>query len=329
MLSNEELVFAQRYPFTTAAKRAVAANQFSLEEIPENVMARARGIIDALSKGKRYSIPKTKNSEILLNELLAYPVVKVLLSTMGREELYRGFAKSVSKSTFENLTADGMDVVEEVASDLNVNYRLKESVEVPLPDFLRGSGSDEIIKLVNQDLDKGIVKLSTQRFIRYLSSLVRANVLSALPVDLQGVPDSLKTSSRRIGREVAASQKKYFESENLGKVNPAAFPPCFAELYNGLLAGKNLPHLARFDLVTFLVAVGMPAPQIAQMFKSTPNYDERTTLYQVERIAGKSAGTKYTPPSCSTIKAHTFCKDSCNVKHPLQQYRRLLKRKIS
>ena len=104
-------------------------------------------------------------------------------------------------------------------------------------------------------------------------------------------------------------------------------PPCIASLLEALRRGENLPHSARFALAAFmcsyLLAMGKPVEEavaeIAELFKASPDYDERVTRYQVEHICGlRGGGKRYSPPSCRWMRANGLCVAECGVKNPIQ-----------
>jgi DNA primase large subunit len=106
-----------------------------------------------------------------------------------------------------------------------------------------------------------------------------------------------------------------------------AFPPCINALYQVFSSGRHLSHIGRFTLTSFLINVGMPTETVIGLFRSISDYDERMTRYQVEHIAGdKGSRTRYTPPSCDTLRTHSVCTnpdDLCRgIRHPLNYYRR-------
>ena len=60
-------------------------------------------------------------------------------------------------------------------------------------------------------------------------------------------------------------------------------------------------------LATFLLNRGQNVEQIAPLFKNAPDYNERTTMYQLRNLSGVSGGTKYKCPSCEKIKSQDMC----------------------
>jgi DNA primase large subunit len=105
-----------------------------------------------------------------------------------------------------------------------------------------------------------------------------------------------------------------------------ALPPCIRRAFEGLLAGRRESHMERFALTSFLINAGMDVEEIVQLFVSVTDFDEQFTRYQIEHIAGlRGSRTRYTPPSCSTLKTHGVCfnPDSLceHIKHPLSYYK--------
>ncbi|MHB1492678.1 MAG: hypothetical protein ACYCR7_01945 [Thermoplasmataceae archaeon] len=131
-----------------------------------------------------------------------------------------------------------------------------------------------------------------------------------------------------------AREMKY--SGDLGSVDSSCFPPCVLHFLSDARAGVNLPHMARFTMVSFLHHVGMKNEEIMNIFKSAPDFNERITSYQVNHVTGHSSGTEYSPPKCSVLKSNHLCyMDNdyvCNsewLKHPMQYYSYRKRRKDS
>jgi DNA primase large subunit len=281
------------------------------------------------SKNKPYFFDSIASSEDLLqNEILAFPVAKILLSLHGKENLFGKFASMVASSALKHIEREknAKEVLFELAKDLGINFSLAEEpflVSVPVSGFLQIGFNDPSMKLVNQQARGGKVFLDENGFRKFVAEKIFSIVFSSLPVDTAEVPLPFRKLSKQLSSQLANAEMREFEFKFAGKINPNFFPPCIAEMYAQILEGKNLPHLARFDLATFLAAIGLPTEQIIDLFRKTPNFSEKITRYQVERIAGKR-GTKYSPPSCAKLKEHGFPCSRCNVKHPLQYYKREL-----
>lgn len=118
--------------------------------------------------------------------------------------------------------------------------------------------------------------------------------------------------------------KKEFD---LGEVDAAIFPPCIKEFVSQMQDGVNLPHMARFTLVSFLHKIGMNNDGIIGLFKTAPDFRESLTTYQVNHVTGEKSSTEYSPPKCAVLESNHLCYKGddplCNqdwMKHPLQYY---------
>ncbi len=104
-------------------------------------------------------------------------------------------------------------------------------------------------------------------------------------------------------------------------------PPCILHLIDELGDGKNVAHMGRFALASFLTNIGTDQEEVVRLFKPATDFSERMTRYQVEHIAGKRGGrTKYTCPMCTTLKTHGVCykpDQVCStIRNPLSYYKK-------
>ncbi|VVC71922.1 Uncharacterised protein [uncultured archaeon] len=57
---------------------------------------------------------------------------------------------------------------------------------------------------------------------------------------------------------------------------------------------------------------------VAALFRTAPDFDERTTRYQVEYLAKKG----YKVPSCSNAESYGVCVANCGTRSPLGYVKR-------
>ncbi|MFH1587305.1 MAG: hypothetical protein ABID38_05590 [Candidatus Diapherotrites archaeon] len=320
MLPIEQLSFAQKYPFSSLSRKVVKENDLSLDKVPEEVLARAREMVNASYGKGKYSPEIRRHHEILINEILAYPVAKILVSLINSDRLNEKFASMLSNSVFQNLEKGKDEIIFDISSELGAKaQRIVNGnifAKLKIMDFLVVDGKRNDLKLVNLSVEKGNVFLNRNDFARFVSLLAEKKLLDSLPVDVSSVPDKFISLAEELGKKKFAARRKSYGLALTGKVNPDFFPECYAELYGNLLAGKNLTHLARFDLAVFLSAIGMGKEEIIDLFRNAPNFNEGTTTYQIDRLIK----AKYSAPSCSKLRTHKVCKSDCNVKHPVQYY---------
>lgn len=327
MHSLDQLLFAQHFPFSGQARHIVKEQNLSLEALPDAVVERAELMARQALQGKKdetYTF-ELRQSELLLQEILAFPVAKILVSFSGSPSLYQKFSGMVADSGYDFLAREkdiGKTAVR-LASDLGIKLDFPQGqdffVSLALNEFLPIPFRDDSLKLVNQFVSRGKVFLDLNGLTRFLREKSFALVRGSLPVPVDGLPKRLESIARNLKSEGRAREKKFFENAFSGNLVPEAFPPCIAQMYSQLASGQKLPHMANFTLAAFLNSVGMPKAQILALFRKSPNFKERIASYQIDRIARQ----KYTPPSCEKIRGYGVCPNAgCGVSHPLSFYRR-------
>ncbi|MBS3061101.1 MAG: hypothetical protein J4215_00800 [Candidatus Diapherotrites archaeon] len=332
MFSIDELRFASKFPFSATSRQVLKLNGFELNRVPAQVLKKAVLLIVFAQKPhkkaeyeKFFSERQIGSSDLLLTDVQAFPVAKILLSAMNQPEFFDRFADLFARQTFFYLSLESnketlLGLANEMNSKAHPSSKQGFFAQVALTDFLEANFREDFMKLVNQQLDSGTIFLNRNDFCRFLSELSRERVASSLPVSLENVPKNFVDVSRQLKEQLAFRKRQEFDFKSLGSVDQDAFPPCMAKIYSELLAGQNVNHPGRFNLATFLVAIGMPTDQIVDAFKGAPNFDEKVTRYQVERIAGHGKA-KYSPSSCAKMREYELCVANCPVTHPLQFYR--------
>ena len=342
------------YPFLSAASGYVKESGVTLDDLTTAAAferARLRGkerIISAINEGtvRKPVIMSAAQAEM---ELLSYPFARILVSCIGNAHLVRRYALSEAKSAYNMLREDsntGTDIIYEMAKEFDIQVEFvrlprheHEQVQMPFVDYLRFASNlrDKRWKLVNRGLEKGQVKLRTGEFLRIIQEAIFERIRKDLPLD---VPAPLCESIRRytvdIEAELEERRKKFgdsgFESSSGFRIkDPSCFPPCITATLSNLRDGVNVPHTARFAVTAFLLNLGLSTDEIIEIYKNSPDFDEERTRYQVLHIAGDPGSTRYTAPSCSTMRTYGNCVDSDDVcekiNHPLSYYKRKLKQK--
>lgn len=224
--------------------------------------------------------------------------------------------------------------VEEYArkAGLNIFYDLEEAVfTIPVEEFLRSTRrlSGARYRLVYQAVSNGKVYCIQETVAKVLREHFVARTFEI--VDMIDAKHAREVLGER--SEFAERMKKLYKENHakktmeLGEIDFRLFPPCIKEYLKELHDGINLPHIARLTLASFLHKVGMKSENIAELFKTAPDYDPRITEYQVKHIAGEISGIEYSPPKCATLQANHICYKGddtlCNqewLRHPLWYY---------
>jgi DNA primase large subunit len=330
-----------RFPFLKDSSLFIRENLVTLEELLKDsayAAARALGkkrVLEAVEKAKVEDNP-LDTEERRLQEILSYPMARILVSSVADGFLIRRYALAESKTMYDRLQTEGLDFATVVAGELGVEAELQDQeVLMHFADFLRyttGIRSKEW-KLVNTEVRAGRVSLSNTRFARVLEQAYHDRLEDDLPLEV--APWMLETLKTDIGelKAMAEQMKDKYKVESFGEVDVESFPPCIRRLIAMAQAGENLSHMGRFALTSFLFSIGLSREEILGIFAQSPDFDASKTKYQVDHITGEISGTTYTPPECSTMKSFGICfnpDDLCRVewsKHPLIYYRTRCRRK--
>jgi DNA primase large subunit len=340
MIPISQLQFARKYPFTQQAKQAVKQLSPSMEELDPNSFETALQLVRASAiRNQRqrrsfveqhFSRKDLSYEEFLANDVLAFPLSKIFISYIANDSLYDRFSSLIADLTFEYLVneKDRLRAFLDLVNDLKLNVTVKTEddqsiILIPLTEYLSIPVRDAQLHLVNQSVESGLVLVDLNASFRWLAEVVHHTIRTSLPVPLKGLPEIVEKYSAKALEVFQQAQKQEFKHSVFGNVRVDSFPPCMEKMYSELNSGINLPHMARFDLATFLINISMHNDSIINLFSKAPNFNEQTTRYHVENLSGKKSGKKYSAPSCSKLREHGLCiSRTCNVHHPLQFYRR-------
>jgi len=197
-----------------------------------------------------------------------------------------------------------------------------------LPNFLHNSVHlrEPRWNLPNRVLDHGFVYITRDEAARLIEEEVRTKILERSGRTPYEVPKLLGTRVER-ARGLVVKWLGVPTKYELPRVPlPEAMPPCVRHLIDSLDEGKNVQHMGRFTLASFLLNIGTGEEDVVRLFKPATDFSERMTRYQVEHIGGKRGGrTKYTCPMCTTLKTHGVCykpDEICEtIRNPLSYYK--------
>jgi DNA primase large subunit len=334
MLTRSDLA---KYPFLTEATEYVRDLGFSIKDIeaPEfgPVLDRAeKRLEEALSKG-RVSTDTTNESA----EILSFPISNLILSMIGEERARRRFALAEAKRAYELLRQEDPEKIEQIAS-ATFHWKIRRQptrfvkrvydFSISIGDFLRNSVHlrEPRWSLANRVLDHGSVYVTVEEAARLMEEEVRTRIMQRSG----RIPDEATSLlGQRVERAKGLVVKwlgvpTKFELPRVPM--PEAMPPCIRHLMDGLNEGKNVQHMGRFALASFLLNIGTGEDEIVRIFKPATDFSERMTRYQVEHIGGRRGGrTKYTCPMCTTLKTHGVCykpDEICEtIRNPLSYYK--------
>jgi DNA primase large subunit len=318
-----------KYPFLKGTAERIRPLDLRIDTLSQNEMSRIlkraeERVTTAITSLKIRDVnekvgTKKSDSEI---ELDSYPVALLLVSATENSFIRKRYALAEAKEASHALAQEPKERLLKFAE--NFGWKLQVSPDnskhlgeffLNFSDYLRNTEHlrDTPWKLVNRILVGGNVYLNKEVIARLLEEeiehSIEKRIESAEPPELPPELTEITEKLNKLATEIIGTLES--EQQFPKVVSQSAFPPCVVAMYDAASNGRHLSHVGRFTLTSFLVTIGMSAEKVAEVFKTSSDYNARLTRYQVEHIAGsKGSGTKYTPPSCSTLQTHGVCVNS-------------------
>lgn len=325
---------AARYPFLRESSQFAEENSEGIDMLLTDASyseARRRGFERVAGAIRNHKIPDTTlNGEYnRLMEVLSYPYARILVSFINDKFLIKRYALAEAEHMNDLLSKDPASV-QTIVDELEVNaVRNKDgNMNLHFADFLRFAYVMKAVewKLINMTLNNGYVTLPPEKFVRLLQNAYRLKIEEELPLRIPPEFEKhIQQDVSKIGLMMAEMKARMSPTNGEG-MKDEFLPPCIKTIIEMAQAGQNLPHSARFSLVTFLHALGLTYEQIIAIFAVSPDFNEAMSEYQIKHITGELNGTDgYSPPECGTMKTNGICFNPdplCErIKHPLGYYR--------
>jgi len=323
-----------RYPFLREAGERVKAEGIGLEDVLTNrAYERARVLgydraLAALERGQIEDRPAVDEAAAV-NELLSYPVARMIVSAAADTYLTRRYAIAEAKLAHARLLGEDPDFLLEVATELGLDLApANGTVRLHFADFLRFTNTmrEKEWKLINQRVDRGSVLLPREKAVRVVQNAVQRKIDQELPLEVNDfILETLEAEVQEVRRLLREKHQKW-RAEDVGAARITRFPPCMYQLLAAIQNHENVAHMGRFAIVTFLHHVGLANEEIYRVFGDVPDFAADVTKYQIGHITGETSATEYSTPECATMKSYGLCPGPdalcLTIKHPLSYYRK-------
>lgn len=335
------VLYLSKFPFLGEAREYVREGKLTMADILGedyvDIQRRAMERIIESIEGKEIQ----DHTELGTNdrsELLSYPVARFMVAAVGDTNLIKWFSHHegvrgkhyLDKEPPENLLSIGGELgmkALERPSGLEPEKRSRAAVVKgvrPAGDQMQGERRSYWVRfsdylppkrnisgpewdLINQRLVKGYVELNRTSYLRLAQELIRSRVEEGLHQKVEMPRNKvLRDMIKEVKFKVETRRKRYAPTE-LGRLTVTRMPPCMRQILGMSQAGENLPHHARFALVTFLHSVGQSPEEIFKVFAAAPDFKEDIVRYQIEHITGSTSATNYYVPNCDTMKSGGIC----------------------
>lgn len=329
-----------KFPFLSESRQFVEDSGADISDLvssPSYEPARTRGlkrVMDAIEDAEVSYVPMVRASDYdRLMEVLSYPYAKMIVALVDDRFLTKRYALAEAVRMNSLLAGEDRRTVINVSEQLGVLAVADADgiIRMKFTDYLRLADRLKAVewKLINSDIHRGMVDLPQDRYSRLIQNAIQDKIESEFPMS---VPEEMRPYLKRDVTKVslALAETKARLSPTGGEgVRNEYLPPCILHIMDLSRRGVNLPHSARFALVTFLYALGLGYDDIIKVFAESPDFDEDMSGYQIRHIIGEGRGRDaYTPPTCATMKSEGLCCGEADrlcqqewVKHPLSYYR--------
>ena len=193
--------------------------------------------------------------------------------------------------------------------------------KIDVESYLKYIPKTKEFSIVNQKLDAGAVTLDSVGINAVLSEAIMQSVQSGLPVRKEAMPKELKADLEEAAQKIQAEMKDArisFEKTTSLTIS-GDIAPCMRKLLEQLKNGENVSHMGRWVIAAYLLKRNdFTIDQIVALFSNTPNFNEKTTRYQLEFLKKKAYGI----PSCVNLDSYSLCVQKCGIKNPAQYGRR-------
>jgi DNA primase large subunit len=346
MLTREDLA---KYPFVSGVAPFVEKHELALKKLNESeypkIVRRAIDRVKASIERRTYN-PDFGDLDV---EILSYPLALAIVYGLKKEWVIVRFATGEQKLIKELLQNEALSLslhatrekfIEIAKEGFNWNLRTAtinlewQNYDFTLPvwEFLEVASrfNSSNWKLVNRYLENGKVYLSYSQTIRLLSEAVKNKIIKrATETEIKSfeLPEIFTPHLDEI-RKLAEKKKPIYEEDLSIRMVEDARPPCIIAIINDLKSGKNLSHMARFTITSFMINTGATIDEVISLFNQVADFDGEKTRYQIEHIAGRiGTKTKYNPPKCDVLRSFGLCvgaDEMCQklgMRHPLRYYK--------
>jgi DNA primase large subunit len=323
-MTLEDLRFCAKYPFTKEARDYLDFLKINLDNLDDSMIEYgAKRITESLGDFSKYAREKfeqirTSKEPYLMNELISYPVSKILTALTEDRSLKKKFAKAEAQKVYYFLQLENEDSLYDIAKQFFHVQREKGVFLVPFQEYLNNMPEEKEYALVNLEIENGRIRLDKEKLAKLVSQYLYQSIVTA-KIDKRDI----KNKMFLYFVDEIKKDRRYAVPEDLGKVEFEAFPPCMRKIYHELQSEEKVSHMPRFVFSTFLASIKMPIEEAISLFKNQSNFNEKKTRYYLEHSYGlKSSKVKYSVPTCSKMDSYGVCyrDQTCKWNHPMTYY---------
>ena len=184
-MTLEDLRFCAKYPFTKEARDYLDFLKINLDSLDDAMIEYgAKRITESLGDFSKHSREKseqikTSKEPYLMNELISYPVSKILTALTEDRSLKKKFAKAEAQKAYYFLQLEDEDSLYGIAKQFFHAQRDKDVFSVPFQEYLNNMPEEKEYALVNLEIENGRIALDKEKLAKLVSQYVLRGIVSA------------------------------------------------------------------------------------------------------------------------------------------------------
>ena len=268
--------------------------------------------------------------------LAMYPILQIIVSISGNRILGNALTNTYAKHCQQELSKYDAKkkypnkILQNIFSNLGISctvdeHTYKNGIKYPFqmdfPPYLKVSTKirNESWKLINRFFEDGKIYLIRHDVILLLREFVRQKtqpdykqINKELSKQMEKIPEITEILDEI--STLMASHKRRFESSIFSEgetIGSELYPPCIKVILFRAMHGENLSHNERLAIAFFYLNTNHSIEETVDIFRTSPDFDEKIARYQTEFAAGGPGGkgTKYSMYNCVKLKSYHLCKD--------------------
>ena len=306
------------YPFLKESKEFLAARGIKMNDFAASALGRR--YLDVAVVRVQFAIDGKEiypESQDVVSDIATYVLARVLVSCIKDRNLIERLCRMEAKRMYFYIHDEENEKLKNhVCETLGITFGLGKRLVIKYVE-LASTMREPKWRLINRDVDAGLVAISDDEQDTLLRERIRKILVSQLPLM---IPPSIEHEFAPWCEKIAAALQERTIAE-FGAIDESAYPPCIQALIAGAVTGVNLSHSGRFAMTAFLKNIGMTPAQVTGIFARSPDFNPDMTMYQVDHITIHD----YTTLGCQTMLTHGICvnrDEICDkIAHPLNYYR--------
>ncbi len=206
--SEAKLDFAYKYPFSSEARDVIAGlGEKGIDA--RQLQAGFSRLENELKNGSAPGMHVKGLSSVKREYVAGYVYARMLVSATGSEYAIARFAEAEARAAREALELDTNDNILAIARELGLGASISSGAySLGVEKYVSVPKKDESMKLVNQKLANGIVRLNRAELLLLLESAIEREIRSRLPIERLKLPRQVVEMARALKHYEPSSELK-------------------------------------------------------------------------------------------------------------------------